>query len=112
MRNHPRLPAVVWQVRELRKLIHICILESDHARTDALRFLDDRVLNGAELLLLRQRWTLALLLRIKIFYLALELPPRLIALIDDRQLFHQINDLVYCFLHGFREIAVFFLTCY
>ena len=110
MRDHPKLPAVVWQVRELCGLIHIYILESDHARTDALRLPDDCVLDGAKLLLLRQWRTLALLLRIEVLYLTLELPPRLIALVDDGQLFHLINDFVYDFLHLFWKVAVFFLA--
>lgn len=56
---------------------------SDFIHTDIFRFLDDCVLDGVELLLLRERRTPAFSLGVKIFYLTLESPPHLIALADD-----------------------------
>ena len=60
------------------------IFERHRAGSDELRLPDDRILDCAELLLPGQRRALTLLLRIKIVHLTLQLPPRFIALRDDR----------------------------
>ena len=44
--------------------------------------------------------------RVELVHLTLELPPLLIALVDDRNALQLIHDLIYLPLHGPREIPI------
>ena len=102
--------AVTRQMAEFDWLLHISIFKCEPFHVEIVSQPDNRVFDGAEFFLLRQRQTLTFLLGIEILYLTLELSPRLIALADNRQMFHQINDLVYSFLYCPGKVAVGFLT--
>ena len=70
----------------------------------------DSVLDRPEFFLLGQWWPLAFLLGIEIVDLTLEIPPDLIALVDNRQLFQLINNLIHGFLYGFGKVTIGFLA--
>ena len=82
------------------------ILEGDFSQPNGLCFLDDRVLDLAEFLLLGQRRAVPLLLRIEIFHLTLQLPPFFIAFCHGRELFHLVHNLIYQRLLLLRKIAI------
>ena len=85
--NNPQFPDVVGLRRNIcRVLVSHCfsgfILEGHFAQANILSFLNNCVFDGTKFFLLREWWPFPLLLRIKTFDLALELPPRLVAGID------------------------------
>ena len=105
----PAIPAVVGEPPVIEPFVlsfQFFVLKGDCAHADMLRLPDDGVLDGPEFFLLRELWAFALLLRIVIVHLTLELPPLVVALADDRQTPHLIHDLVHDFLRLLRKIAV------
>ena len=81
-------------VHPLAPLFPLLVLKGDLSQTDILCLPDDRVPDGPELFLSGQRRTLLFLPRVELVHLTLELPPFLIALVDDRDLLQLIHDLV------------------
>ena len=90
----------------LAPFFHLLVLEGDLAQADILCLPDDSVPDGPELFLLGQRRTLLFLPRVELVHLTLELPPLLIALVDNGDLLQLIHDLIHLPLHGPRKISV------
>ena len=82
------------------------VLEGDLPQPDALRLLDDGVLDLPELFLLRQLFLFSGLVVVVAVNFILESAPLVVALTDHRQLLQLIHDFVYSFLHRLGEVAV------
>ena len=113
--DDPQLPDVIGQRRNICSiLIGHCfsafILEGYFAQANVLSLLDDSVLDRAKFFLFGEGWALTILLRIKIFDLALEFPPCLVAVIDRWESLHLIYDLIHGALYIFGEVAVFLFS--
>ena len=92
-------------------ILHFLILKGKSVHADMLRFFDDGVLDLAELLLLRQRWTQPFFpLGVVVLHLTLQLPPCLVTRIHGGQPRHLVDDLVHQLFHWLRQIAVGFLA--
>ena len=95
----------------LAVILHFLILKGKSVHADMLRLTNDRVLDLAELLLLRQRWTYSLFIfGVVILHLTLQLPPCLVARIHGRQPCHLVDDLIHQLFHRLWQIAVGFLA--
>jgi len=95
----------------LTVILHFLVLEGKPVHADMLRLFDHGVLDLAELLLLRQRWTQPFLsLGVVILHLTLQFPPRLVARIHSGQPRHLIDDLIHQLFHWLWQIAVGFLA--
>ena len=92
-------------------ILHFLVLEGKPVHANMLRLTNDRVLDLAELLLLRQRRTQPFLsLGVVILHLTLQFPPCLVARIHGGQPRHLVDDLVHQLFHWLRQIAVGFLA--
>ena len=93
----------------LAVILHFLILKGKSVHADMLRLTNDRVLDLAKFLLLRQRWTQTFLpLGIVILHLTLQLPPCLVTRIHGGQPRHLVDDLIHQLFQGLRQIAVGF----
>ena len=95
---------VRWLVRQL------LIFEGQHAQPQMFRLLDHHVLNGLELLLLRERQMLPGCILVVTLQLVAQMVPYLVALRDGRELRQLIHDGVHLCLERLLQIAVHFFA--
>ena len=84
----------------------IGILEGDFPQPDALRLLDDGILNLPELFFLRQLFLFSGLVVVVAVNFILEDAPLVVALFHYRQFFQPVHYLVHGFLDGLGQVAV------
>ena len=113
LNNLPQFPAGIGLALHLLRFVmpgQVNVLEGDLLHADALRLLDDSVLDLPELLLLGQFFLLSGLVVVVAVHLTLEDAPLVVALFHYRQCFQPVHYLVHGFLDGLGQVAVGLLT--
>ena len=87
-------------------ILHLRILEGEYTQLEIVRFLDDHVLNGLELLLLGQRFVLSGRVLVVSIQFIPQPVPVVIALRHFRELGKLIHNGIHLGFHRFFQIAV------
>ena len=105
----PQFPAIIGlspQPLRFVMVAQVSVLEGDLPQTDALRLLDDSVLDLPELLLLGQLFSFSGLIVVVVLYLTLEDAPLVVAGFHYWYLLQLVYDFVHGFLYRLGEIAI------